>query len=54
MTVETQHVDQPSRLIEKSAVAARQGVISGRVLLVLTSSTFLAVVAMGVTFLVFR
>jgi hypothetical protein len=45
-------VDVESRPIstEKSAVAARQGVISGRVILVLVVSTVLAVLAVGISF----
>ena len=39
---------------ETSAVAARQGVISGRVILVLLTSLFLAVVALGVSFCTLR
>jgi hypothetical protein len=52
MPIETQYIEQPHPVIEKSAIAARQGVISGRVLLVLTTSTILTVVALGVIFMV--
>lgn len=50
MAIQAEFGDHP--VVEKSAVAARQGVISGRVLLVLTSSTVFAVVALVVAFLV--
>jgi hypothetical protein len=40
----------PNPIEEKSAVAARQGLISGRVVTVLVVSLFLAVVAMAVGF----
>jgi hypothetical protein len=38
----------PRAATEKSAVAARQGVISGRILLVLMTSMVLAVLAIGI------
>ena len=39
---------------QRSAVAARQGVISGRVFLVLLVSLLLAVIALGVSFWLVR
>jgi hypothetical protein len=50
MAMEQQQSDQPRAAEEKSAIDARQGVISGRVLLVLTTSLVLSVIAIGVTF----
>ena len=41
---------QPGSAAEKSAVAARQGVISGRVFLVLITSLALAVLTLGLSY----
>jgi hypothetical protein len=46
MNIEPQPVPAP----EKSAIAARQGVISGRIILVLSTSIVLAVLAIGISF----
>jgi hypothetical protein len=51
MAIEAKHADHPNSVVEKSAVAARQGIISGRVFLVLTTSTLLAIAALGAAFL---
>jgi hypothetical protein len=50
MAIEAQPIDRPSAGTEKSAIDARQGVISGRIFLVLTTSLILTVVAIGVAF----
>jgi hypothetical protein len=42
--------DPPPHITQKSAVEARQGVISGRVVLVLATSLSLAVIALCVTY----
>jgi hypothetical protein len=47
---ESRQTVPPQRVAEKSAVAARQGVISGRVFLVLVTSLSLAVVALGMSY----
>jgi len=48
MAIEAQQ--DPRRQIAQKSVEARQGVISGRVALVLATSTVLAVVAVCVTY----
>jgi hypothetical protein len=55
MAIEPQQIDSlpPDRRVIP-AVEARQGVISGRVVLVLLTSTLLAVVALRVVYLVGR
>jgi hypothetical protein len=53
MAMEPQH-DPGHPAAERSAVEARQGVISGRVLLVLVTSLVLAVIALAVGYLVVR
>ena len=50
MATEEHPNDQPSEGTEKTAIDARQGVISGRLFLVLTTSLVLSVVAIGVAF----
>jgi len=48
MAIDTRENDRPTGAAEKTAVEARQGVISGRVFLVLVVSLFLAIVALGI------
>lgn len=55
MATETQQDVRPEhQAAERSAIEARQGVISGRVLLVLVTSLFLAIVAIAVGWYVMR
>jgi hypothetical protein len=47
---ESRQTVPPERVEQKSAVAARQGLISGRVFLVLVTSLVLAVLALGLSY----
>jgi hypothetical protein len=49
MAIEIQS-NNPRATAEKSAIDARQGVISGRIFAVLTTSLILSVIAIGVAF----
>jgi len=49
-----QYPEMPHVAEERTAVEARQGVISGRVLLVLVTSLILAIVAMAIGWYIFR
>jgi hypothetical protein len=50
MSLEADSIDRPRPAAEKSAVDARQGVISGRVLTLLVTSTVLAILAIAISF----
>jgi hypothetical protein len=51
MATEPYQIDRPHHeVIQPSAVEARQGVISGRVLLVLVTSVLLAIIALIVSY----
>jgi hypothetical protein len=54
MATDVRQTERPAQVAEKSAVEARQGVISGRVFLVLLTSLVLAIVAVGVAYWGFR
>jgi hypothetical protein len=49
-----QNAESPHIAEERTAVEARQGVISGRVLLVLVTSVILAIIAMAVGWYIMR
>jgi hypothetical protein len=50
MAAESSQNLQPRRAETKSPVEARQGVISGRVILILVISLLLAIVALGICY----
>lgn len=54
MATEPHQSAAPHVEIETSAVEARQGLISGRVILVLLISLFLSVVALGIGYFLVR
>jgi hypothetical protein len=54
MATEPYHDDAGHAVTERSAVEARQGVISGRVLLVLVTSLVAAVIALAVGYFAVR